>query len=116
MEEVKNRLKEALKLRSFSISELARRSGVDKASISRYLSGAFTPKQNAIGAMAEALNVNPAWLLGYDVQMEPEELQIRMDERRVIAEYSITDGLNAESLARLKSYADYLRSMQEGES
>ena len=53
-------------------AELARRSGVDKGSISRYLSGKFEPKQSAVHSMAKALNVSPAWLLGYDVPPVPD--------------------------------------------
>ncbi|WP_243124926.1 hypothetical protein [Clostridium cuniculi] len=34
------------------------------------MSGKYTPKQNNIYLIAEALNVNEAWLMGYDVPME----------------------------------------------
>ena len=60
----------ALDERNMLSVELARRSGINKGTISRYLRGEVIPKQNAIGAMAEALNVSPAWLMGYDLTMD----------------------------------------------
>lgn len=60
----------ALDERNMLSIELARRSGINKGTISRYLKGEVIPKQNAIGAMAEALNVSPAWLMGYDLTMD----------------------------------------------
>ena len=81
MTEIKERLAEALNVRDMTAAELARRSGVDKGSISNYLKGKFIPKQNAIGSMAKALNVSPAWLMGYPVTMDGQEYeQIEFDK------------------------------------
>ena len=73
MQEIKDRLKMALEIRGMTAAELARRSSVDKGSISHYLKGEFTPKQSAIGKMARALDVSPSWLLGFSVTMDGKE-------------------------------------------
>lgn len=73
MENLKDRLKLALEIRGMTAAELARRSGVDKGAISHYLKGEFTPKQSAVGKMATALSVSPAWLLGFSVTMDGKE-------------------------------------------
>ena len=57
-------------MRGMSAAELSRRSGVDKAAISRYLSGAVKPKSEPLVALASVLKVSPIWLLGVD--MEPD--------------------------------------------
>ena len=49
--------------------DLVRETGLDRGAISSYLSGKYEPKQKAIFKMAQALNVNESWLLGYDVPM-----------------------------------------------
>lgn len=67
MVDIKDRLREALDMRQMTAAELSRKSGIDKGSISNYLKGKFLPKQSAISAMANALNVSPSWLMGYDV-------------------------------------------------
>lgn len=64
METIKNRLLKALSMRSMTPAELARESGINKSTISRYLSGKVEPKQSAIFAMAKVLDVSPSWLLG----------------------------------------------------
>lgn len=63
------RLKEALAAAGMKQADLVRETGLDRGSVSSYLSGKYEPKQKAIYKMAQALNVNEAWLLGYDVQM-----------------------------------------------
>jgi transcriptional regulator with XRE-family HTH domain len=44
--------------------------GITKSSISQYVSGKFEPKQKALYALAKALNVSEAWLMGYSVPRE----------------------------------------------
>lgn len=41
--------------------------------ISQYVSGKVTPKQDKLSILACALNVNEAWLMGYDVPMARSE-------------------------------------------
>lgn len=55
------------------MTELAERSGLNKSSVSRYLSGTCIPRSIAIGKMANALGVSPAWVLGYDVTIDGKE-------------------------------------------
>jgi transcriptional regulator with XRE-family HTH domain len=50
-------------------ADLVRETGLDRGSISSYLSGKYEPKQKAIYKMAKALDVSESWLLGYDVPM-----------------------------------------------
>ena len=104
MEEIKNRLQEALELRGMMPVELAKKSGVTKGAISKYLKGTIKPKQNAIGAMAEALGVSPAWLLGYDLTPEGDPI-VRIEYER----------LNETNRARLLAYYQALLDAQEGE-
>jgi transcriptional regulator with XRE-family HTH domain len=74
---VASRLREAMNKAEKSQADLARETGISKATLSRYLSGQFEPKQIAVNKMAVALNVAEMWLWGCDVPMErpaPEEL------------------------------------------
>ena len=69
-----HRISKALALRDMKQSELCKLANVPKSSLSLYLSGAYEPKQDRIYAMAKALNVSEAWLMGYDVPMEREKI------------------------------------------
>lgn len=100
MELIKDRITEALRARDMLPIDLARRSGIDKGSISKYLKGDVLPKQSRIAAMANVLNVSPAWLMGYNVPMERDEIDLNK--------------LNDTNLARLKAYYDALIDSQNG--
>ena len=63
------RLSTALANANMIPQELANASGVSKASISQYLNGSHSPSNISIGKMAKILNVNPVWLMGFDVPM-----------------------------------------------
>ncbi len=77
---VKDRLKQALRMRNMKATDLANATGIPKSSISYYVSGAYEPKSDRIYLMAKALDVSEAWLLGYDVSAEREAKQKEMDE------------------------------------
>lgn len=60
------RLKSVLEERGISKAELSRRTGISNSSLSEYLSEKYEPKQDKIALIAKALNVSPAWLLGFE--------------------------------------------------
>ena len=83
------RLRHALRNANMKQTELSAKTGLDKGSISCYLSGKYEPKSDAINKMAIALNVNEMWLWGYDVPMErekktPEKLQLSEGEEMLL--------------------------------
>ncbi len=47
--------------------DLCQKTGIGKSAMSQYLHGSFEPKQQNLHALAKALNVSEAWLMGYDV-------------------------------------------------
>ena len=64
------RLEKAIAIRKMKQMELAEITGIPRSAISHYIKGSFEPKQDRIYIMAQALNVNEAWLMGYDIPME----------------------------------------------
>ena len=64
------RLSIALSNLNMRPQELAQKSGVNKASISQYMSGAHAPSNISSGKIGAVLGVNPLWLMGFDVPME----------------------------------------------
>ena len=63
------RLEEAMYQAGTTQADLARETGLNKSTLSRYLSGAVEPKQIAVAKLASVLNVSEMWLWGYDVPM-----------------------------------------------
>ena len=64
------RIEQALMIRQMKQADLCKLAGIPKSSLSLYLKGAYEPKQDKLYKMANALNVNEMWLMGYDVPME----------------------------------------------
>ena len=68
-----NRLKSELENQDISLTAFAKKISYSKQTISAYIKGVRFPKRPVIDAIARALNVNAAWLLGYDVSRETEQ-------------------------------------------
>lgn len=82
-----------------SQEELAKKSGfAGRAAISALEKGKTNISVERLQDLAIALHTTPGKLM--DVLVE-------------VTEASLTDGLTAENIAKLKSYAEYLRSTQE---
>jgi transcriptional regulator with XRE-family HTH domain len=77
---IAQRLREALNASGKKQADLVRETGLDRGSISSYLSGKYEPKQKAIYKMAQALDISEAWLLGYNVPMARTEDQKKNDQ------------------------------------
>lgn len=74
--ELKDRLREALDARQMRAVDLTEKANVPKSAVSFYLAGKSKPKADRLYNIAKALDVNEAWLLGYDVPM------VRTDEQK----------------------------------
>ena len=111
MIEIKDRIKEALEARSMTASELAKKSGIGKGSISKYLNGHVVPKQSAIGDMARALSVSPAWLMGYDVEMKSTTTRAQVISDAILS--GKIQKLTVQNQARLMAYYQALLDSQE---
>lgn len=66
------RLQLALSNANMKPQELADKSGVSKSSISQYVNGSHTPSNISSGKMGKVLNVEPMWLMGFDVEMRKD--------------------------------------------
>lgn len=74
MDEIKDRLALALKIKEKSAKDLSDLTNIPKSSISQYMSGYAKPKSDRIHSIAKALHINEAWLLGYDVPMDKSDI------------------------------------------
>lgn len=69
--EIGNRIKYARDIRGITLDEIAKKVGVAKSTIQRYENGKiFSIKLPVIESIANALTVNPAWLIGKSNDME----------------------------------------------
>lgn len=81
IETFKTRFNKAINIRDIKPVELSEKSGISKSTISHYMSGYTKPKSDKLYMLAMALNVNEAWLMGYDVPMERQMDTITFDDK-----------------------------------
>lgn len=67
------RIRKALAIRNMTQTELCTKAKISKSTLSEYLKGKYEPKQDKVYILAQALNVDPVWLWGYDVPMEKQD-------------------------------------------
>jgi transcriptional regulator with XRE-family HTH domain len=79
------RLKQLREEQNISVKDLGERCGTSGATISRYETGVHEPKSNMVQKLADFFNVNPAWLMGADVNRNGEETIISYDNPVVFA-------------------------------
>ena len=107
------RLNEAFSASGMTQTELCKKTGITKGAMSSYLSGRYFPKQRAIEALADALNVSIPYLMGYDEAVISED-GIRTDY--------LADGILIEKVRKLSpssrmildSIVDTLLEQQKG--
>ena len=71
MATIAERMRTAMALRGISQADIVNHTGIGKSSISTYLTGEYEPKQRNLHKIAGVLEVDPGWLMGLDVPMEP---------------------------------------------
>lgn len=94
------RLYIAMHSRGVKQVELSNLTGINKSQICEYCSGKCKPKQDKLYLIAHALNVNPMWLLGFNVSMEIEKIDIK---KKVLDRI---DTLTVDDLYKLDSIID----------
>lgn len=75
-----NRLKEAMKIRNLKQVDLVNKTNLDKTLINKYLAGLMKAKQDKLTILANALDVNEVWLMGYDIPMKRDLSISKTDE------------------------------------
>ena len=92
IESCSQRISKALSIRGMKQSELCTLAKIPKSSLSLYLSGAYEPKQDRLYEMARVLDVDPVWLMGFDVPMKsklpsPDKQELTEGERLILDLY-----------------------------
>lgn len=72
-EESARRLRKALADSGLTQQELSDKSGVSKSSISQYINGTHVPSNKKAALIANVLECNPLWLMGFDISEKKEQ-------------------------------------------
>ena len=90
-----NRLKQGMELRGYKAIELAERSGLSRSLISKYVNGVAEARQSQLHALAVALDVSEAWLMGFDAPRNRQH-QLEVQQVSLLGEISCGTPIFAE--------------------
>ena len=76
-----NRLSTALRIRNIKPVELHEMTGISESLLSKYLSGNAIARQKKLSILSDALDINPVWLMGYDVPMSNQDSSTNLDDK-----------------------------------
>lgn len=106
-----NRLSYALTLRNMKPIELAEITKIDKSKISSYMSGRYKAKTDGLKIIADALNVSPIWLMGYDVPMEKES---NISDFRYASHNGLdTEGLDEDDIKEINAFIEFVKNKKK---
>lgn len=101
------RLKEAMEEAHIAQRELADKAQINEGSVSQYIHGTYKPGNINAGKMGEVLNVNPMWLMGFDV---PKYVEIAsansVKSTRVPVLGMVAAGSPIEAIENIRDYVD----------
>ena len=112
--------------RGITQSDLSTMTSIRASSISDWLNDKYSPKQDKIAIIAKALNVSPAWLMGYDDisneeskgYYEDPEVAAYAEELRTNPEmkmlFSAAKDISKESMQKTYEYIKFLKSQERG--
>lgn len=122
MKTFSERLRYVLNEKKITQSELSKMTGIGKSSLTAYLKGEYTPKQNNIYKIAKALNIPTFYLIGwekYDKSIDLQKLKADVDMfDKILSNYNQNEALqlskiienfnSIEDKQRLVDYSDNL--------
>jgi transcriptional regulator with XRE-family HTH domain len=109
----KDRFNQALSIRNMKPIELSIITGISEATISQYRSGYSKPKDERLYVIANALDMNPAWLMGLNVPMEAQPNMSKDKVEKAKALYKEIESLTPEKQAALLNYLKFLQTDSE---
>lgn len=125
MKEFFERFNEALNIRQKTMADISRETKINRSSLSEYSKGTYKPNQDRIYLIAKALNVSPAWIMGFDVPMEdkkedilPEQFETPEQAMNFLLHQQVVMGFNGLDITKLSeedqvSYANEVLNMMK---
>lgn len=110
IQNVSLRLKELMESTGDKQIDMARKTGISKGTLTKYVNGKMGMKQSRIEHIAEVYGVDPAWLLGFDVPKRRLMSYITEPKHEVVSERIVRYG---ELLAKFDKLSDSDRTMIE---
>jgi len=105
------RLRQLMEENNETIGTIAEIVNMNKSTIYRYTTGETAPKTPTVESIARYFNINPAWLLGYNVKKKYDSNN--GNKPNTIAAHLEGKNLSKEEIKQITDYIDYLLSRRD---
>ncbi len=114
------RLRELMEKKKIKQADIARKTGIARSTVSYYLSGQREPRPNSIRLISQAFDVEPSWLMGYDVPMDSQEpVALKITKYHIGDNDTMRDSIikfvNYANEKDLNRISDYIKGLDQGE-
>lgn len=93
IQNVSQRLKELMESTGDKQIDMARKTGISKGTLTKYVNGKMGMKQSRIEQIAEIYGVDPVWLLGFDVPKKKKPYYvIEQSHKTLVREQTVRYG------------------------
>lgn len=118
-----NRLLKAMNNNNLNQVQLAEKTTsfekpISQSLINKYLKGKALARQNNIYILAKILDVDEAWLMGFDVPMQriPDKLRNKKDSFRYASNNGVdTEGLNEKDIEEINRFVEFIKNKKKTE-
>ena len=87
---------------------------ISQSLINKYLKGKALARQDNIYLLCKLLDVNEAWIMGYDVPMQRTPDELRGKNSNFISKNNIdTEGLDDNDIDELRRFAEFLKNKKK---
>lgn len=83
------RLRQVMEANEIRAIDLAERSGVSKSNISQYINAYHAPNSINAYKMSLVLNCSPAYLMGFDIEVEDDSIKRAKESYKRLSAYAI---------------------------
>lgn len=104
------RIQKLLDMYGLSQADFGRKCGLSRSIVSLYVSGKREPAQDNIFKIAQAFNVDPAWVMGYEIEMRPN-VTADIEEHFSLKTADLMNRISAEE--RVRKYMEAYLSLPE---
>lgn len=112
-----SRIRQGMEFRNLKQADLCSMTGINKSTMSQYLSGVYEPSQIKVELLARALGVDEAWLMGYDVPMEKSaSKKVDSLDDFQYALYNETKDVSDATKQSILAFIKYAKSLEEEEA
>lgn len=107
----RERIIEIMEEKGITQADISKATNITQSSLSDYIKGKYSPKQDKIDLIAQALHVSPAYLMGWDE--EKPEPEIKDDPLMVVAAHHSDYDWSESQLKEIDRFINFVKQEKE---